>query len=63
MKEKKVERLNECLMSLLGSEELVEKWWLSKNKGFDMKTPQEVWDSGEEGKELVIHYLLFFLTR
>lgn len=35
------------LFALLGSHYLVEDWWKSKNKAFEMKTPLEVWE--EEG--------------
>lgn len=31
------------LMALLGKEALVERWWVSKNKAFDMKTPLEMY--------------------
>lgn len=30
-------------MALLGKESLVERWWISKNKAFDMKTPLEMY--------------------
>jgi len=35
-------RLNIILLSLLGSNELVDKWWLSPNKHWNMRTPDEV---------------------
>lgn len=34
------EKCNKILLALLGSPELVTKWWLSPNKAFDMQTPQ-----------------------
>ena len=34
---------NQILRALLGSDELVERWWLTKNRAFDYKTPQEVY--------------------
>lgn len=37
--------LNRMLMTLLGSEALVEKWWISPNLAFDSKTPNEVFDT------------------
>jgi len=36
-------KYDRILMSLLGKESLVEKWWVSKNKAFDMKTPLEMY--------------------
>lgn len=44
------------LLALLGSQELVIRWWDSPNKAFDMKTPNELWESGE--KETVKDYLI-----
>lgn len=38
------ERLNRLLMALLGSDELVEKWWLSPNRAFGYVTPEVAWD-------------------
>ena len=37
------EKYDKLLMALLGKEALVEKWWVSKNKAFDMKTPLEMY--------------------
>jgi len=36
-------KYDKMLMALLGKESLVEKWWVSKNKAFDMKTPLEMY--------------------
>ena len=36
--------LDEVLLSLLGSKELVDLWWETANKAFAYKTPQEVWN-------------------
>jgi len=33
---------NELLMSMLGRQELVDQWWCSPNKGFDMAHPADV---------------------
>jgi hypothetical protein len=35
-----LERLDEILMSMLGSQELVEQWWTTPNKAFDMRPPE-----------------------
>ena len=34
--------LNLVLLSLLGTHELVEKWWVSNNKAFDNETPEKM---------------------
>jgi hypothetical protein len=36
---------NAMLQALLGREDLVERWWSSPNRGFDGKTPDEVWET------------------
>lgn len=48
-------KMDRFLLAMLGSDELVEKWWLGANKAFDMKTPAEVFDI-EPDK--VINYIL-----
>lgn len=47
---------NEMLFGLLGSEELVEKWWMSYNKEFN-KTPNEQWEIDPDS---VFDYIGFF---
>jgi hypothetical protein len=44
---------NLMLISMLGSNDLVDKWWRSPNKAFDNKCPVEVDDQD------VIKYLMF----
>jgi hypothetical protein len=51
------------LKGLLGKDELVEKWWESKNLGFDNQSPQQVFDSGEKGKEQVFEYIMSYSMR
>ena len=36
------QRLNVFLFSLLGSHELVDRWWTLPNKHWDMRTPDDV---------------------
>lgn len=36
------DKLNQLLMTMLGSEELVNEWWQSPNKAFDNKRPCDV---------------------
>ena len=39
---------HELLMALLGKESLVERWWVTKNKEFDMITPLEMYADDPE---------------
>lgn len=48
-------RLNSILFACLGSDELVDKWWDSPNKAFDMITPNEMLDLNPD---YVVKYLL-----
>jgi hypothetical protein len=34
------DRLDEILFSMLGSQELVTRWWATPNKAFDMQPPE-----------------------
>lgn len=36
------EKLSGLLYPMLGSKNLVEQWWITKNKAFDMKTPDQM---------------------
>ena len=49
------DKYNRILYALLGSNELVQKWWSSPNKAFDDVTPIEMWD---RDKDRVKNYLL-----
>jgi hypothetical protein len=53
------EKYNRILYSLLGSQELVQKWWASPNKAFDEMTPYEMLD---RDKDRVKNYLLAQLS-
>ena len=50
--------INQLLQPMLGRPELVDAWWDSKNKAFDMKTPDEVYQTGAEGRKRVYEYVL-----
>lgn len=50
--------LNVCLFALLGSDELIKKWWQSPNLSFEGKTPSEVF---EVDRQEVIDYVLSYL--
>ena len=49
------DKYNRILYALLGSNELVQKWWSSPNKAFDDMTPIEMWD---RDRDRVKNYLL-----
>ena len=49
------DKYNRILHALLGSNELVQKWWSSPNRAFDDITPIEMWD---RDKDRVKNYLL-----
>ena len=49
------DKYNRILHALLGSNELVQKWWELPNKAFDDMTPIEMWD---RDKDRVKNYLL-----
>ena len=53
------DKYNRILYSLLGSDELVQKWWISPNKAFDEMTPYEMLD---RDKDRVKNYLLAQLS-
>jgi hypothetical protein len=52
------EKLNIVLFSMLGSDELVERWWRSPNYHWALSTPDDIWESSEDGKKQVIQYIL-----
>lgn len=49
------DKYNRILHALLGSDELVQKWWSSPNRAFGDITPIEMWD---RDKDRVKNYLL-----
>lgn len=50
--------LNKHLFAALRHPELVESWWHIENKAFDNKTPDQVYQSGEEGRKQVANYII-----
>ena len=54
----RLKMINEHLHAMIGSIEYVQRWWLSPNLGFQLRCPQEVWDSGEEGRDEVEAYVM-----
>jgi hypothetical protein len=49
--------LNDKLLSLLGSEELVARWWHTGNRYWDGETPYSIWIRNPEDVE---KYVAFF---
>lgn len=50
--------LNTHLLSILGTQHMVDEWWDSKNKAFEDKSPNEVWEI-DGGKEIVANYVMW----
>ena len=48
-------RINRLLEPLLGSDELVELWWVSPNRAFEQSTPQNIFDNDTKK---VLQYVL-----
>lgn len=53
-----VSTLNKYLLSLLGSEALIEQWWTSPNLSFSNLSPIDMYELHEEGKVAVAQYIL-----
>ena len=52
--------VNQYLYAMIGKPELVDLWWDKPNKAFDMKTPNEVYQTGSEGRKMVYDYVVRF---
>lgn len=50
--------VNKYLYALLGRYELVDQWWYSANHAFDGKTPDSVYQTGAEGRQVVYEYVM-----
>ena len=50
--------INRYLYAMMGSPQLVDGWWHSENKAFDMQTPNEVYQTGAEGRLSVYQYVV-----
>jgi hypothetical protein len=59
-KDKLKSALDEALLAMLGSQEFVERWWVSPNLSFGMKQPSAVFDTDPAA---VQKYILTFLQR
>ena len=55
----KKEKCNLILSSLLGEDDdLKDRWWRSKNRFFNMESPQEVFD---KDPDKVLNYLISYI--
>lgn len=53
------EQINRALLTLLGSQELANKWWNSPNSAFNREIPRDVY---QKDKKEVIAYLSHVLS-
>ena len=51
--------LNNHLYSLLGSDDLVSRWWHTPNKNWNGETPYSVWSRNPEDVEKYITFFCF----
>jgi hypothetical protein len=54
-----IHQINRHLFSMLGSAELVYKWWESPNKYWEGNTPASVFETGEQGVQEVYNYVMW----
>jgi hypothetical protein len=54
--ELKVE-INRYLFAMLGVQRMVEQWWHIPNRNWDGRTPEDVFQSGHDGREQVYQYV------
>lgn len=52
--------INRMLMALLGRTEYIETWWSGQNLHFGMRTPNDVYMEGPEGRKKVFDYVASF---
>ena len=50
-------KVNRMLKALLGSDELVQRWWASPNRAFDGEIPDDLWNTSE-GRKRIYKYVL-----
>jgi hypothetical protein len=51
------QEVNAILLALLGSEELVQRWWVGDNVAFEFRPPQQLWDESYDGQQEVANYV------
>lgn len=55
-------QLDALLFAMLGSEELVHKWWNSPNKAFDDRFPKDFYYQDPNGRQEVSDYINAFAS-
>ena len=50
-------QLDAMLFAMLGSDELVHKWWVSPNKAFDDMFPKDVYYQDPNGRQEISNYI------
>ncbi len=56
--ERKRVAINTALLALVGDPQLVDLWWVSQNRAFGDKTPQEVFTTNPQ--EVCDYILMYF---
>ena len=51
------QEVNAILLALLGSEELVQRWWVGDNVAFEFRPPKQLWDESYDGQQEVANYV------
>lgn len=49
--------INKYLYNVLGNNYMVDSWWHTENFHFDFNTPEEVYQSGDQGRQKVYEYV------
>ena len=55
------EKVNHWLFQMMGSDELVERWWQSPNRYWDGRTPTDIWVNSSHQE--VVNYVKKFLHK
>lgn len=55
-------QLDAMLLAMLGSDEMVHKWWHSPNKAFDDRFPKDVYYQDPNGRQEVSDYINAFAS-
>lgn len=51
------EELNQHLYALVGSENLVKQWWMTPNRAWQGREPEEIW--ARDPKEVISYVMRF----
>ena len=54
---KSKQTLNNLLYTILGSNDLVERWWHSPNQAFDNMMPKDVYYQDPQGRQEISDYI------